>query len=200
MRTHCEVKICGLTRRRDVELAVELGAEYVGFVLAPASPRHVPPELLPELARCLPEHVRRVGVFVNESVETIRRIAAGNLDVVQLHGAETPEFAARLGMPVWKAVHVETERELEMLERYDVERFLFDAASGGSGGVCDWHLAALAAKRWRIMLAGGLRSGNIRDAVETVKPYGVDPSSYLEEAPGIKSEDKMREFFKEIRK
>ena len=159
-----------------------------------------PPELLPELTRCLPEHVRRVGVFVNEPAETIRRIAAGNLDVVQLHGAETPEFTARLGMPVWKAVHVETERELEMLERYDVERFLFDAASGGSGGVCDWRLAALAAKRWRIMLAGGLRSGNIRDAVETVKPYGVDLSSSLEEAPGIKSEDKMREFFKEIRK
>lgn len=143
MRTHCKVKICGLTRRRDVELAVELGAEYVGFVLAPASPRHVPPELLPELTRGLPEHVRRVGVFVNEPAETIRRIAAGNLDVVQLHGTETPEFAARLGMPVWKAVHVETERELEMLERYDVERFLFDAASGGSGGVCDWRL-----RRW----------------------------------------------------
>ena len=76
MRTHCKVKICGLTRRRDVELAVELGAEYVGFVLAPASPRHVPPELLPELTRGLPEHVRRVGVFVNEPAETIRRIAA----------------------------------------------------------------------------------------------------------------------------
>ncbi len=200
MRTHCKVKICGLTRRRDVELAVELGAEYVGFVLAPASPRYVPPEQLPELTRGLPEHVRRVGVFVNESAETIRRIAAGNFDVVQLHGAETPEFAARLGVPVWKAVHVETEQGLEALERYAVECFLFDAASGGSGSVCDWRPAALAAKRWRVMLAGGLRTGNIRDAMETVKPYGVDLSSSLEEAPGIKSEDKMREFFKEIRK
>ena len=113
---------------------------------------------------------------------------------------ETPEYAAQLELPVWKAVHIKAEAELKMLESYQVEAFLFDAASGGSGCVCNWQLAALAAKRWRLMLAGGLRSDNIRDAIDQVKPFGVDLSSSLEERPGIKSAEKMREFFKEIRK
>ena len=98
------MKICGLTRRCDVELAVELGAGYVGFVLVPASPRCVPVERLRELTGGLPAGVKRVGVFADADRETILRAAEGNFDIIQLHGEESPEFAASLPYPVWKAV------------------------------------------------------------------------------------------------
>ena len=152
MRTPVEVKICGLTRRCDVELAAELGAGYVGFVLVPASPRCVPVERLRELTGGLPAGVKRVGVFADADRETILRAAEGNFDIIQLHGDRR----------------------------------------------CDWSLAAQAARRWRIMLAGGLSPENIREAIQTVHPVGVDLSSSLETAPGIKSEEKMKTLFKEI--
>ncbi len=198
MRTCCEIKICGLTRRRDVELAVELGAAAVGFVLVPASPRFVPPERLAELVCHLPPGVKRVGVFADAPAAEIRRLVPELLDVAQLHGAEPAAFAAGLGVPVWKAFHLCRSADLVLPEGYPAERLLLDAASGGSGRTCDWSLAAAAAKRWRVMLAGGLCRENIRRAIETVHPFGVDLSSALEESPGMKSERKMREFFKEI--
>ncbi len=198
MRTPVEVKICGLTRRCDVELAAELGAGYVGFVLVPASPRCVPVERLRELTGGLPAGVKRVGVFADADRETILRAAEGNFDIIQLHGEESPEFAASLPYPVWKAVRAVAGTELAPLAEWKVERFLFDAASGGSGRRCDWSLAAQAARRWRIMLAGGLSPENIREAIQTVHPVGVDLSSSLETAPGIKSEEKMKTLFEEI--
>lgn len=198
MRTPVEVKICGLTRRCDVELAAELGAGYVGFVLVPASPRCVPVERLRELTGGLPAGVKRVGVFADADRETILRAAKGNFDIIQLHGEESSEFAASLPYPVWKAVRAVAGTELEPLAEWKVERFLFDAASGGSGRRCDWSLAAQAARRWRIMLAGGLSPENIREAIQTVHPVGVDLSSSLETALGIKSEEKMKTLFKEI--
>ena len=198
MRTSVEVKICGLTRRCDVELAAELGAGYVGFVLVPASPRCVPVERLRELTGGLPAGVKRVGVCADADREMILRAAEGNFDIIQLHGNETREFAASLPYPVWKAVRAVAGTELEPLSQWKVERFLFDAASGGSGRCCDWNLAAQAARRWRIMLAGGLSPENIREAIQMVHPAGVDLSSSLETAPGMKSEDKMRELFKEM--
>ena len=192
------MKICGLTRRCDVELAAELGAGYVGFVLVPASPRCVPVERLRELTGGLPSGVKRVGVFADADRETILRAAEGNFDIIQLHGNETREFAASLPYPVWKAVRAVAGTGLEPLEEWPVDRFLFDAATGGSGRRCDWSLAARAARRWRIMLAGGLSPENIREAIRTVHPAGVDLSSSLETAPGIKSEETMRALFKEI--
>ena len=181
-----------------MELAAELGAGYVGFVLVPASPRCVPVERLRELTGGLPAGVKRVGVFADADRETILRAAEGNFDIIQLHGEESPEFAASLPYPVWKAVRAVAGTELEPLAEWKVERFLFDAASGGSGRRCDWSLAAQAARRWRIMLAGGLSPENIREAIQTVHPVGVDLSSSLETAPGIKSEEKMKTLFKEI--
>lgn len=198
MRTPVEVKICGLTRRCDVELAAELGAGYVGFVMVSASPRCVPVERLRELTGGLPSGVKRVGVFADADRETILRAAEGNFDIIQLHGNETREFAASLPYPVWKAVRAVAGTGLEPLEEWPVDRFLFDAATGGSGRRCDWSLAARAARRWRIMLAGGLSPENIREAIRTVHPAGVDLSSSLETAPGIKSEETMRALFKEI--
>ena len=110
-----EVKICGLTRREDVEAAVEAGADYVGFVLADFSPRHVTPEQLAVLTRDLPRHVKKVGVFVNAAKEFIfSTVKTGSLDVVQLHGEESAEFARSLrGLTVWKAAHLTSRADVD---------------------------------------------------------------------------------------
>lgn len=196
MSTSLQIKVCGLTRRCDVELAAALGAGYLGFVQVPSSPRYVPIERLAELTHGLP--VKRVGVFVDAGRDEILRRAEGNFDIIQLHGEESPEFAASLGLPVWKAVRVTSEADFESMERFEVEHFLLDSRNGGSGHTCDWNLAAQAARRWRIWLAGGLGPTNLRRAVEMVNPWGVDAASSLESAPGFKDEIRMRQFFKEI--
>ncbi len=203
MRTPLEVKICGITRRNDAVFAAELGADYLGFVLAPGSPRFVPPERLPELARGLPEGCRSVAVMVNPSRDEILR-AAETVDLIQLHGSEPPELIGALpGIRFWKAVHLASREEIAMLSNYPAERFVLDAAFGGSGTPCDWGLAAEAA-RWRpAMLAGGISPDNVAGAVAEVAPAGVDASSSLESAPGVKSKERMIEFFlkiKELRK
>jgi len=189
------VKICGLTRREDVELAVELGADYVGFVLAPASKRFVTPDRWRGLTGHLPEHVRRVAVVVNPSEEELAEIRKV-FDIVQFHGSEPPEAAH--GKASWKALHL--ERDAGKMESYEVEHFVVDSAAGGSGVRCDWSLAAEAAKKYEILLAGGLTPENVADAIRRVNPWGVDVAGGVEAAPGIKSKEKLMRFMKEAGK
>lgn len=184
------VKICGITRRSDAEFALECGASAVGFVLAETSSRYVSLAALVELTRNLPGI--KVGVFVNAGIDFIRRaVVAGALDVVQLHGSESANFARAIDFAeVWKATY-EPDFPAHIL--------VCDAPAGGSGRPGDQAAAARIARMRRIMLAGGLTPANIGAAIERVRPWGVDISSGVESAPGIKDHHKIVQLFTQIK-
>lgn len=190
MRIAVQVKICGLTRREDVLLADELGADYVGFVLVKNSRRYVDRANLKNLTQGI--SCSRVGVFQNAPLEEVKQLS-GYFDIIQLHGEEPPEYAAALPLPVWKVLHPG-----ESGDGYPAERFVVDSANGGSGCCCDWQFAAEAARRWRVMLAGGINAANVRAACEAVHPCGVDLAGGVEESYAVKSKAKMIAFFKEL--
>ena len=194
MRTSVKVKICGLTRRCDVECAVAAGADYVGFVLVPSSKRFVPPERRRELIADLPASVRSVAVVADpteQEVSEIRKL----FDIIQFHGHEPPSVAD--GAHSWKALPASTAPE--RFFEYRVEHFVVDSDCGGSGRCCDWHRAALASERYEILLAGGLSPENVADAIRQVKPWGVDVSGGVELSPGIKSREKIQHFIEEAK-
>lgn len=212
MRTR--VKICGITRTEDAALAVELGADALGFVFA-ESPRRVSPEKVREILGALPglPSVTPVGVFVNESPERIWEIVAEcGLRAVQLHGDESPEVAEELagvrhrasGIPVIKAIRVRDGSSLDTLTSCPASAFLLDAYSpeayGGTGQRFDWDLARQAVATGRqIVLSGGLTPETVGEAIRTVRPFGVDVSSGVEVAPGRKDPAKLRAFFEAVR-
>ncbi len=206
-----KVKICGITREKDAHAAVVCGAAYVGFVFHRASPRYVTPERARQIVKTLPSNVEPVGVFVNSEPEDVRRIVdAVGLSVAQLHGDETPQRCHASNSRVWKALRVShasaSERAawLAASAAYvDCEAMLLDAkaetAHGGTGKVSDWHLAASLARTRPVVLAGGLTAENVVDAVTAVRPWALDVSSGVEDAPGEKSEEKLRTFFSALR-
>jgi phosphoribosylanthranilate isomerase len=197
------VKVCGITRVTDALHAVEQGATAVGFVLWPRSPRGVTVERAAEIVAELPPHVMRVGVFVNEPVESIRVIAArAGLTAIQLHGDEPPAYADALDWPVFRAVSVADLAEAS--EAWAPETaLLIDSIDpirrGGTGAVIDWSLAAAAARKRRVVLAGGLTPDNVASAIRAVRPFGVDVSSGVEASPGVKDFDKMTQFIENAR-
>ena len=187
-----EVKICGLTRREDALLAARLGADFLGFVLYPGSRRFVSVEALPELTRGLPPHVRKVGVFVDASRdEILRAVEAGGLDVVQLHGRESADFARTVDfVEVWKATYDPD---------FPAARLVCDAPQGGSGQLGDHAKAALLAKMRPVMLAGGITPDNAVDFARRVRPAGIDLAGGVEVSPGVKDEAKMRKLFQNLK-
>ncbi len=202
------VKICGLTRPGDMEMVAGAGASYAGLVFFPKSPRNVTPEAARELALEAPVGLAKVGLMVNptdEMLDEIMRLVP--LDMVQLHGAETPErvaeVRARWGLPVMKAVGVGAAEDLEKLDVYQrvADQILVDAKPpkgadlpGGNGLAFDWRL--IAGRRWSRpwMLAGGLTPENVGLAVAMTGVSQVDVSSGVESAPGIKDAEKVRAF------
>ena len=194
------VKICGLTRLEDVEAAVRLGADALGFNFWPGSRRYLAPARARELVRALPPFVTAVGVLVDPSrEEALAAAAASGVQVLQLHGDEPPELCLGLGLPVLKALRVRGPESLALLDRYAGVAcgFLLDADSagyGGSGLTFDWGLAARAAARVPVVLAGGLTPANVAAAVRAVRPWGVDVASGVESAPGLKDHDLMARF------
>ena len=203
------VKICGLSTPETVEAAVAGGADYVGFVFYPKSPRCVTPARAADLVRPLAGRVRRCGLFVDPDDGLLdSALAAVPLDLLQLHGAETPERCAalreRYRRPVMKAVSIATAEDVARAERWvgAVDLLLFDAKPpsgpdalpGGNGVAFDWSL--LAGRSWPVpwMLSGGLNAGNLRDAVRATRAPAVDVSSGVETSPGIKAPVLIREF------
>ena len=196
------VKICGITRREDAEAAVALGAQALGFVFWPNSPRYVDPFRARAIIATLPPFVSAVGLFVNQPAAHIASVASlARLGVVQLHGDESPEDAAVLGRPVVRALSLPAaERALDrwppritiLLDAHDPER------RGGTGRTIDWDAAAAIARRRRVVLAGGLNPDNIAAAVSRVRPFGVDVSSGVESAPGIKDVGRLRALFENL--
>ncbi|MDD4818451.1 MAG: phosphoribosylanthranilate isomerase [Victivallaceae bacterium] len=186
-----ELKICGLVRNCDARLADRLGAGYIGAVLAEHSPRRIAPEQLAELfAGC--RNAMRVGVFVNQSLDFIRRsVELGGLEVVQLHGCESPEFAASIDFAeVWAA---------NRSDDFPAAALLADGASGGSGLCCDWSAAARLARKRKLVLAGGLNAGNLAAAWRAVRPFALDVNSGVESSPGVKDERRMIGIFEALK-
>ena len=186
------IKICGLTRRDDVAAAVEAGAWAVGGVLWPGSPRAVTPAQARDLMQDVPSHVKRVGVVVNASVEDAREwCQAAGLTTIQLHGDEDVAPFLAAGLDVIKAVSLHTDADIERAAALPAEVLvLVDAGDpvkrGGTGLRADWTRAAALAARRPVLLAGGLQPGNVGEAIAGVTPWGVDVSSGVESAPGIK--------------
>lgn len=225
------LKICGTTNREDALAAVNAGADAVGFVFAP-SPRRISPQEAAVIAPVLPRSVDKVGVFANESAETIGEIAQQvGLNIIQLQGDETPEFARTLlrdagGQPsgrarvrIFKAVSVVpgVESQLRAFAASGVvDAVLLDSLvvrtspdghretlRGGTGVAFDWRRAADfvpgIAQRTRVILAGGLSPANVVEAVRTLRPWGVDVCSGVEQAPGRKDHDKVWAFISAVR-
>lgn len=183
--------------------AVEAGADALGFVLYAASPRHVTPQQAAEIIRTLPPFVQTVGLFVNEDPSTVNMLADQcGLDIVQLHGEETPAYCATIRRRVIKAFRIKDLCDLDVLPSFNVSGYLLDAwsplAHGGTGQTFNWDIAAEAVKRGhRIILAGGLTPANIAESIRHVAPYGVDISSGVEISPGCKDAEKVRRFIDE---
>ena len=193
------VKICGITNASDAQCALKWGADALGFIFA-ESPRRVSSQRVKAIVSAVGPWVATVGVFVNESVETMKRIAADcRLTAVQLHGEENAEAARSLSpLFVIKTFHASPALDLKKAGEYPADALLFDTAvqglPGGTGKVFDWGLLAGSRLPARVIVSGGLKPSNVREAVERVRPYGVDVSSGVESAPGKKSADLIREF------
>ena len=199
-----KVKICGMTQLKDALFAVEQGVDAVGFIFYKKSPRAVTMKTVREIITKLPPLVDTVGVFVNESAERLNKIADYcGLDLVQLHGEESPAFCRKIHRRVIKAFRVKDLQSIKQLEKFSVSGFLLDTFSddlhGGTGKPFDWNLALPAKKMGPVILAGGLTPRNILQAVRQVRPYGVDVCSGVEKSPGIKDLEKVRAFLKNIR-
>lgn len=196
------VKICGVTREVDAREAVALGASAIGFIFWSKSPRFIDPYRARRVARALPAFVTPVGVFVNQPADYVNAVSSlVGLGAVQLHGDETPAYAQGIRRPIIRAVgaraldeaHQWSDDVVLLVDAHDPER------RGGTGRTSDWTVAANLASRRRVVLSGGLNADNVVAGLAAVRPFGVDVSSGVEAAPGIKDPAKLRAFFAQIR-
>lgn len=198
-----KVKVCGITTGEDAKSAVDLGADALGFVFYPPSPRYIPPEEAREIIRGLPPFVATVGVFVDCPFEEVHDVVTTcGLSAVQLHGSEAPEFCSRFRVKVIKAFRVQDSELPGDLGRYRTDALLLDTyrkgMPGGTGTPFCWEVAVAAKRFGRVILAGGLTCKNVRQAIETVRPYAVDVSSGVERAPGKKDPIRLARFLREV--
>jgi len=196
------IKICGITRVEDAQCAVGCGADALGFIFWPKSPRFVDPFRARAIVASLPPFVTTVGVFVDQPAEYVNGVASlAGLGAVQLHGDEDAAFAASIRRPVIKALAVGKvdadhtawpSRYTLLLDAHDPEQ------RGGTGRTIDWSRAAPIATARRTILSGGLRPENVAAAVSVVKPFGIDVSSGVEDAPGIKNRERLVALFEAL--
>jgi phosphoribosylanthranilate isomerase len=198
-----KIKICGITNLEDAKVAVAAGADALGFVMYQKSPRFVEAAVVKCIVAGLPPFVLPVGVFVNEEPNRVRALMDEcGLALAQLHGDETALFCQELGRPVLKAFRLKDRGTFlalaEFQGRANVRGFLLDAFSkqayGGTGQTVDWTLAQEVAQSTPIVLAGGLTPANVAEAINHVRPYGVDVSSGVELSPGKKDHEKVKAF------
>jgi phosphoribosylanthranilate isomerase len=195
------VKICGITCKEDARMAVEAGADALGFVFCETSPRCVTPQKAAAIILELPPFIQSVGLFVDEEAEQVNWTADFcGLDLVQLHGDEDPEYCLGVNRRVIKAFRIKDAASLNGIRCYPVAGYLLDAWSpqshGGTGQTFDWELAKSAGIAKKLILAGGLTPDNVAQAVRMVAPYGVDVSSGVESAPGRKDPVQVKEFIR----
>jgi phosphoribosylanthranilate isomerase len=197
------LKICGITRVEDAQHAVAHGATAIGFVCWGRSPRYVAADRIAAIVSALAPSVTTVGVFVNETMPGVQAIVERTgISMVQLHGDETARDAGALRVPIIRSMTLENGEALSA-EWPDDTTFLLDAADpvqrGGTGKQVDWAMAARVAARRRVILAGGLTSLNVAEAIALVRPWGVDVSSGVEASPGVKNPDAVAAFLAHAR-
>jgi phosphoribosylanthranilate isomerase len=204
MRTR--VKICGITRVEDARAAVDAGADAIGLVFYPPSPRHVELAQAAAIAAVLPPFVTTVGLFVNADVETIAEaVRACGIDLLQFHGNECPNYCSEHGRPWIRALRMKDDIDLAAeAERFAGARgLLLDAfrpgVPGGTGETFDWSRIPVG-MAGRIVLAGGLTPDNVEQAVRQVRPFAVDVSGGVEREPGIKDAEKIARFVQAVRR
>lgn len=201
------IKVCGVTLPDDAARIASAGADFIGLNFWPRSKRYLDPERAPMIASVVRSTgtAKLVGVFVDPEIDEIQAIAASvDLDIIQLHGDETPDFVKRTSLsvyrPVWKALPIQSSRDLDALDVWPAEALLLDAPTpgrGGAGKTFDWQLAREARERYpklHIVLAGGLTPHNVTTAIQTVEPWAVDVASGVEAGPGIKDPAKLDAF------
>jgi phosphoribosylanthranilate isomerase len=196
-----KIKICGTTNLDDALLAVELGADALGFIFYPKSPRYVKVQDAANICNSLPPFVAKVGVFVDElEYEIEKALHECLLNALQFHGDEPPGFCQKFAAKSIKAIRVRDEESLRAAAEYDVDALLLDTytdeSRGGTGRTFDWSLAVRAKEFLSapIILSGGLTTANVQEAVRKVRPYAVDVASGVEREPGKKDPEKLRRF------
>jgi len=197
-----KVKICGITNAEDAAAAAEVGADMVGFMFYDKSPRHVSIAAASAIARILPAHIVRTGVFVDAEEDLVlQAIRECGLNLLQFHGNEAPDYCLQFGLMSMKAFRIRDADSLKHLPTYQTDAWLLDSYSpaqyGGTGERFNWNLAT-EARKWGkpIFLAGGLTPENVRLAVQQAQPYGVDVSSGVELGPGKKDHEKVKAFIR----
>ncbi len=200
------VKICGITNYPDARLALDHGVWAIGFIFYPPSPRYIPQERAHAILQKLPEDTLSVGVYVDAPLSAIRHgVDHVGLKGIQLHGCEPPWYARDIpARHVLKAFRVQRGFQLSQIDAYAGYTILLDAyredAPGGTGATFDWNIAREAQKRVPIILAGGLTPENIEEAVQVVRPAGVDVATGVEARPGQKDPEKIRRLFEALRR
>lgn len=198
------IKICGITRLEDALAAAEYGADAVGFVFA-KSPRQVSPAVARSISQSLPPFISRVGVFLEESPDIIAEIVnASQLNAIQLPAAAATKYNGFSLVPVIKTFRIDGASILLSIKESGTGYFLMDTyipgRPGGTGRCFDWNIAREAGRYGKVILAGGLNRGNVAEAIETARPYAVDASSGVEQAPGMKDHEKIKQFIAEVRR
>lgn len=198
-----KVKICGLKRHEDITYVNQLKPEYIGFVFT-RSTRQVSPDLARELGKNLDKNIRKVGVFLNQPLEVVKKIEREcGLDVLQFHGDESPSYCNSFDKEVWKSFPIKNQESLELLKEYEVDKYLLDTwvegERGGTGKKFNWALLGNLNKNKAIVLAGGLKPENIREAIQKARPMVVDVSSGVE-INGCKDYGQIKKFIDEVRR
>ncbi len=195
-----KIKICGITNSADAQLAVELGADALGFIFYPKSPRYVNVTDAANICNVLPPFVAKVGVFVDElEYEIEKALGECLLNALQFHGDEPPGFCQKFAAKSIKAIRMRDDNSLALAAEYDVDALVLDTYTdserGGTGKTFDWSLAIKAKEIGPpIILSGGLTTVNVQEAIRKVRPYAVDVSSGVEREPGRKDPEKLRRF------
>ena len=200
-RNKVRIKFCGMRSPEDIEVANNIGCDYVGFVFAKKSKRFVPEEIAAELKKVLSPEIKAVGVFVDEEPQTVARLLnTGVIDTAQLHGTEDEDYIRELrkltgNKPVIKAFRIASKEDVRAANESTADLVLADAGTG-EGKTFDWSL--LSEMKRPYLLAGGLGPENVEEAIQEIRPYGVDVSSGIE-TDGIKDPEKMRKFAEIVR-
>ncbi len=204
-----KVKICGITTLEDARFVAGALADYLGFIFYPDSPRYIDPAKAGAIINWI-EGPEKVGVFVNQPLDDVNSIARQTgIDLVQLHGNESPDYCSLVDKPIIKVFHIDHTTTADDLKKNItpylglVDYLLFDTKTdgkwGGTGQTFNWNILREITRDLPIFLSGGLNAENVMDAVNTVKPDAVDLSSGLEESPGLKDFDKIEKFFEQMR-
>lgn len=198
------IKICGITNLKDGRRAASLGVDALGFIFAP-SPRRVEPEVAKKIIQNLPTPPLKTGVFVDEDIEEVKRVAEYcGLDVLQLHGKESKDYCSKFSCPIIKAIRIHHAESLKEMEVYANVTILLDSYSpyqaGRTGNPFSWDIALKAKEKREFILSGGLTPLNVGEAIKRVRPWGVDVCSGVEVLPGKKDHFKMERFIREVRR